>query len=232
MPLKIEDYALIGDCQTVALVGKNGSIDWMCVPRFDSAACFAALLGTPEHGRWLVAPAEPIRRVTRHYRDSTLVLETEFETETGGVVSVIDFMPPRAGTRAPDLVRIIEGRRGKVCMGTDLTIRFDYGSIVPWGRHANHGIRAVAGPETMYLRSPDVDLRGRGLHTQAEFEVSEGQRVRFCLTWTDTQSPEPPDRDCDKALEETEAAWRGWAGRCTYDGRWREPVMRSLITLK
>jgi GH15 family glucan-1,4-alpha-glucosidase len=228
MALKIEDYALIGDCQTAALVGKDGSLDWLCFPRFDSPACFAALLGTPEHGRWLIAPEGELRQVRRRYRDGTLVLETEMETDDG-VVAIIDFMPPR--TQAPDLFRIVEGRRGRVAMRMELVLRFDYGSIVPWVRHADGGIRAVAGPETVYCRSP-VELHGEDLRTVARFTVSEGERVPFEMVWTPTYGPDPAPNDAALALHETEQWWREWSGRCTDTGPWRDAVLRSFITLK
>jgi GH15 family glucan-1,4-alpha-glucosidase len=228
MPSRIEDYALIGDCETAALVARDGSIDWLCVPRFDSPACFAALLGTPDHGRWLVAPASPPRAIRRRYRDNTLVLETEYETEDG-VVAVIDCMPLRAGT--PELVRLVEGRRGRVAMRLELTIRLEYGRRVPWVRSARDGLRAVAGPDALQLRTP-VALRGEDLRTVAEFTVSAGQRVPFTLTWSPSNTEEPPAHDPEDAVSETEDWWREWCGRCTYDGEWRETVVRSLITLK
>jgi GH15 family glucan-1,4-alpha-glucosidase len=224
----IEDYALIGDLQTCALVGRDGSIDWMCVPRFDSPACFAALLGTPEHGRWRIAPTEDLRGVQRRYRDDTLILETTFET-AGGRVRVIDFMPMR--TDAIDLVRIVEGVEGRVSMRMDFAIRFDYGSIVPWVRAIDGGIRAVAGPDTVYLRA-DVPMRGEGFTTVSEFEVSAGDRVAFDLTWTESHDPHPQRDDPDSLLEELDRFWREWSSRCTYEGPWRDAVMRSLITLK
>jgi GH15 family glucan-1,4-alpha-glucosidase len=225
---RIEDYALIGDCQTAALVGRNGSIDWLCCPRFDSAACFAALLGTPEHGRWLLAPENEPQSVRRRYRPGTLVLETEYETDTG-VVSLIDFMPPR--TRHPDLIRIVEGRRGHVRMHMDLGIRFDYGSVVPWVRRSAGGIRATAGPDTLYLRT-SADVHGEGLRTVCEFSVEAGQRVPFELAWSPTNEPEPAPADPVQNLLETERWWTDWSERCTFEGEWREPVLRSLITLK
>jgi GH15 family glucan-1,4-alpha-glucosidase len=228
MPLRIEDYALIGNCETAALVGRDGSIDWLCVPRFDSPACFAALLGTPEHGRWLVAPAVPVRAVRRRYRPGTLVLETEFETD-GGVVALSDGMPVR--TRAPDLVRVVDGKRGAVPMRLELAVRLDYGSLVPWVRRCDDGLRAIGGPHALRLRTP-VDLRGQDFRTVAEFTVTAGQRVPFALTWYPSHEPEPPAPDPDATLRETEAWWRDWSGRCTYEGDWREPVVRSLITLK
>jgi GH15 family glucan-1,4-alpha-glucosidase len=228
MALRIEDYALIGDCETAALVGRDGSIDWLCVPCFDSAACFAALLGTPEHGRWLLAPAARVLAVRRRYRPDTLVLETEFETEAG-VVALIDCMPVRADT--PHLVRLVEGRRGTVPMRLELVIRLDYGSLIPWVRRTEDGILAVAGPSALRLRTP-VALRGEDFRTLADFTVGEGQRIPFTLAWHPSWQAEPPAPDPEEAIEHTERWWREWSGRCTYWGEWREPVVRSLITLK
>lgn len=228
MPLKIEDYALIGDLQTCALVGRDGSIDWLCVPRFDSQACFAALLGAPEHGRWLLAPRGQIRGMRRHYRGDSLILESEFECDSGRV-RLIDFMPIR--NQAVDLVRIVEGIEGRVPMRMELEVRFDYGSIVPWVRSIDGGIRAVAGPNTVYCRG-DVSMRGEGLVTVAEFEIGAGDRRTFDLTWTDTYGPVPEPQDAEVRLEQTDRFWRDWSSRCTYDGPWRDAVMRSLITLK
>jgi GH15 family glucan-1,4-alpha-glucosidase len=228
MPLKIEDYALIGDCQTAALIGNDGSIDWLCLPRFDSPACFAALLGTPENGRWLISPSGTIKNVRRRYRDGTLVLETDFETEDGEV-RLIDCMPPR--TKALDLVRIVEGRRGRVPMRTELIIRFDYGSIIPWVRRVPGGIRAIAGPDTLYCKS-SVEMHGENMHTVSEFTVDTGQKESFVLTWSPTYSPEFEDRDAEQILGDTERWWREWSSHCTYDGEWNDAVLRSLITLK
>ncbi len=224
----IEDYALIGNCRTAALVGKDGSIDWLCFPRFDSGACFAALLGTPEHGRWIIAPKGPPVRVRRRYRGGTLVLETEMATESG-VVRLVDFMPPQAP--AHEVIRLVEGVEGRVDLAMDLTIRFDYGSIVPWVRRVEGGLRATAGPETVYCRS-DVDLWGEGLHTRAEFTVAAGQSIGFQLLWTPTQEPEPPAARLAAKLAETERWWQAWSDQCRYDGPWRDEVLRSLITLK
>lgn len=228
MPSKIEDYALIGDLQTCALVARDGSIDWWCVPRFDSPACFAALLGTTDNGRCKIAPTGEVRNVRRRYRGDSLILETEFECSTG-TVRVIDYMPFR--TQVIDLVRIVEGIEGTVPMRMDLEIRFDYGSIVPWVRSFDGGIRSIAGPDTLYCRST-VPLRGEGFATIADFEVRAGERVSFDLTWTETLGPEPHLHDPVATLEETEAFWREWASHCTYEGPWRDAVMRSLITLK
>src|SRR5262245_19343835 len=177
MPLRIEDYALIGDCQTAALVGKDGSIDWLCLPRFDSGACFAALLGSPEHGRWKLAPESEIKAVRRCYRDDTLVLDTEFETAEG-TVAVIDFMPAR--DRDPNLVRIVEGRKGLVRMKSELILRFDYGSIVPWVHRTDCGISAIAGPDCVSVNSP-VPMRGEDFTTVAEFDVASGDQFPFSL---------------------------------------------------
>jgi GH15 family glucan-1,4-alpha-glucosidase len=228
MPARIEDYALISDCQTAALVSRDGSIDWLCFPRFDSGACFAALLGTPEHGRWQIAPKGAVRAIQRRYRDGTLVLETEFHTDEG-VVALIDCMPPR--TAAPDVIRIVEGRSGQVTMNMELIIRFDYGSIVPWVHKAGRGLAAIAGPDAMHLRT-DVATHGENFHTVAEFSVAAGQRVPFTLTWYPSHEPKPKEKDPFQSLEDTERWWREWSGRCTYDGEWRDEVLRSLITLK
>ncbi|MHB8898712.1 MAG: glycoside hydrolase family 15 protein [Thermoguttaceae bacterium] len=228
MSRPIEDYALIGNCRTAALVGKDGSIDWLCFPRFDSGACFAALLGTDEHGHWTIAPREPVVRVSRRYRPGTLVLETDMTTPSGRV-RLIDFMVPHGPEH--ELVRIVEGLEGRVDMAMDLTVRFDYGSIVPWVRRVEGGLRATAGPETIYCRS-DVDLWGQGKHTRAEFSVSPGERIGFQLMWTLTHDARPPLTHLPVRLDETERWWRAWSDQCRYEGPWREDVLRSLITLK
>ena len=228
MPLDIEGYAIVGDTHTAALVGLNGSIDWLCLPRFDSGACFAALLGNPGHGRWLLAPSGGIRRTTRRYRDGTLVLETDFETEDGSV-RILDFMPHRHVTT--DLVRIVEGRSGRVPVRMELAVRFDYGSVVPWVRRIEETLRLVAGPNALCLRTP-VRTRGENLTTVAEFSVGEGERVPFVLTWHPSFEPTPPALDTEEALGQTEAKWREWSSGCRYDGPWRQAVVRSLITLK
>jgi GH15 family glucan-1,4-alpha-glucosidase len=229
MGLRIEDYAVIGDTQSAALVGINGSIDWLCLPRFDSGACFAALLGTPDHGRWLLAPEAPVRKTRRRYRGDSLVLETEFHTDDG-VVRVVDGMPIR--TRWPDLARMVEGVEGKVRMRMELVIRFDYGSIIPWVRrgHANT-LHAIGGPDALEFQSP-VPTRGEGLTTVAGFDVSPGERVPFLLTWHPSHGPPPTTPDPVRALAETEQHWQRWSDRCTYRGPWREAVIRSLLTLK
>ncbi len=229
-PSSIEDYALIGDCATAALVGRDGSIDWLCWPRFDSAACFAALLGGPEHGRFQLAPANAVRSIKRSYRNRSLVLETLFECE-GGQVALIDFMVPEAPCGS--LVRIVEGRRGAVPMRLDLALRFDYGMSVPWvtRRKGGNGFVAIAGPELVMLRTP-VELHGRDLRTVAEFTVREGDRVPFVLMHGPSHLPPPISLDADDALYATEEYWANWSGRCTYHGPWAEVVLRSLLTLK
>jgi GH15 family glucan-1,4-alpha-glucosidase len=228
MPARIEDYALIGDCQTAALVARDGSIDWLCLPRFDSGACFAALLGTPDHGRWRIAPAAAVRGTRRRYRGDSLVLETEHEVD-GGAIRVIDCMSPR--TTVPDLVRIVEGVRGRVPVRSELAIRFDYGSVVPWVRRTERGIRAIAGPDTLLLRT-GVPLRGENYTTVGDFTVAPGERVAFDLTWCSTLDIEPEDSDPIETVEHTERWWRDWTARCRYDGPWRAAVARSLVTLK
>jgi GH15 family glucan-1,4-alpha-glucosidase len=225
---RIDDYALIGDCETAALVGSDGSIDWLCLPRFDSAACFAALLGTPEHGRWLLAPARPPRAVRRRYREGTLVLETEFETDEG-TVAVIDCMPPRTGV--PDVFRLVEGRRGRVAMRLELVIRFDYGSSIPWVQRIPDGLMAVSGPNLVWLKTP-VDLRGKNFRTVAEFTVAAGERVPFTLCWQPSHVAPAAIGDAEEIVELTEDWWRTWSNRCTYQGAYRQAVVRSLITLK
>ena len=229
MPLPIEDYALIGDCETAALVGLDGSIDWLCWPRFDSDACFAALLGTPEHGRWQIAPADGSARATRSYQGDTLVLETRFETETGSV-RVIDFMPPRQ--RDSDLVRLVIGERGQVEMRTELVIRFGYGAVVPWVSKQDDGsLRAVAGPDMLLMRTP-VDLRGEDARTVGTFTVGQGQTVPFVLTYHASHLPLPDAIDPEQAWRDTTDFWTEWSSRAKIEGPWRDAVMRSLITLK
>jgi GH15 family glucan-1,4-alpha-glucosidase len=227
--MRIEDYGLIGDLQTAALVGLNGSIDWLCFPRFDSGACFSALLGDEWDGRWLLAPDCEILRVERCYRERTLVHELEFHTESG-IVRVIDFMPPRGDE--PDLVRIVEGVEGSVPLRMELVIRFEYGSIVPWVRRAADDMRiAIAGPDALALRTP-VAMRGENLRTVAEFTIEPGEREPFVLTWYPSHQETPPAVDPEQSLDETCTFWREWLGDRTYDGRWEEAVTRSLIVLK
>ena len=228
MPLRIEDYALIGDCHTGALVGRDGSIDWLCLPRFDSGACFAALLGSPENGRWLIEPRTPIKSVRRSYRDDTLVLETVFETAEGEV-AVIDFMPAR--DQDPNLIRIVEGRKGEVPMRLELIFRFDYGAIVPWVHRNDCGISAIAGPDAVTVLSP-VPLRGEDFTTVAEFTAAAGTRIPFSLNWHPSYRGGTNIVDAADALSETEMWWRDWTSRCTYRGVYRDAVMRSLMVLK
>jgi len=225
---RIEDYGLIGDLQTAALVSREGSIDWLCFPRFDSGACFAALVGTEENGRWSLRPAGDLIRVERRYRGEGLVLETELEC-ADGAVRVTDFMPVRG--EAPDVVRIVEGLRGRVRMRTDITIRFDYGSVVPWVRRVPEGTLAVAGPDALLLASP-VELVGENMHTVAEFDVEPGERVPFVLTWYPSNDDRPAHVDAEAALAETEAFWDDWTDRCTDGGAHRDALVRSLVTLK
>ena len=228
MALRIEDYALIGDCKTAALVGRDGSIDWLCWPRFDSAACFAALLGTAEHGRWLIAPREPAVAVSRRYRPGTLVLETEFKTASGSA-AVVDFMALGDGAH---LLRIVMGRTGRVDFQTEFLVRFNYGSIVPWVERLDDGtINAMAGPERLVLRTP-VTLHGEDLRTLGEFTVAAGEAVPFILSYGPWFQIPQPAGDPFKMLEETEDFWRGWGARCPDVGPWTEAVKRSLITLK
>jgi GH15 family glucan-1,4-alpha-glucosidase len=225
---RIEDYALIGDTQTAALVARDGSIDWLCLPRFDSGACFSALLGDAQHGRWLLTPAGEVQSTERRYRPNTVILETQIGTNLG-VVRLIDFMPPREAT--PHVIRIVEGVRGRVPMRMQLIIRWEYGSIVPWVTRLDGGLHAVAGPDALCLWD-NVPMRGEGLTTVADFEVSEGQRIPFVLAWHPSHTSLPKGIDANAALERTEAWWQRWYARCTYRGEWGEAVARSLITLK
>jgi GH15 family glucan-1,4-alpha-glucosidase len=227
MPSPIEDYALLGDRQTAALVSRAGSIDWLCLPRFDSGACFAALLGGPEHGRWSIAPAREPKRITRAYRDGTLVLDTTFHDESG-VVTVTDCMPSRQAL--PRLVRVVRGVRGRVRVRTELVVRFDYGSIVPWVRKSGDGLVAIAGPDAIYLGS-DIPLHGEGLTTVGEIDVCEGQTLALSLTWQPSHLSRPSPIDAAAAIAEDERRWHAWASQCTYDGQWRDLVLRSLVTL-
>ncbi|MBL8658463.1 MAG: glycoside hydrolase family 15 protein [Rhodospirillales bacterium] len=230
MSLPIEDYALIGDTRTAALVGRNGSIDWLCVPRFDSPACFAALLGEAENGRWLLAPAGGQKKVHRRYRDATLVLDTEFETEDGSVL-VTDFMAHPHLDGQVDIIRIVQGRSGKVPMHMELTLRFGYGSIVPWVRRREYGLRAVAGPNAVRFQSP-VELVNSDFRTLADFAVEAGQMLPFRFTWVPSHEYGPRVGDVEDDLEDCQAWWHDWASQCTVEGEWREDVVRSLITLK
>jgi GH15 family glucan-1,4-alpha-glucosidase len=225
---RIEDYALIGDTQTCALVGRDGSIDWLCVPRFDFGSVFAALVGTPDHGRWLVAPAGGVRRVERQYRDNTLVLETTFHTDTG-VLRVIDFMPIRGQT--VDVTRIVEGVSGRVPVHMDLQIRFDYGSVLPWVTQRDGRLHATAGPNALVLTTP-IETQGSGRSTVADFVVNKGDRVPFVLSWHPSHEAPPHPRDPSRTLSITAGWWRRWSKQCTYRGASNELVTRSLITLK
>ena len=228
MPLAIEDYALIGDCHTAALVGRDGSIDWLCLPRFDSGACFAALLGGPEHGRWRIAPATEVRATRRRYRDGTLILETEFETAQG-TVRIIDCMPLSDGRW--DVLRIVEGLRGRVAMRMELVIRFDYGSIIPWVRRLDGTLLATAGPDTLELHTA-VPVHGENMKTVAEFHVAAGERKHFSLNYRPSHEANQKTIDAERTLAACEQSWRNWSGRCSHEGRWKDAVVRSLITLK
>ncbi|WP_327711769.1 glycoside hydrolase family 15 protein [Streptomyces sp. NBC_00464] len=230
MTPRIEDYALIGDLQTAALVGRNGSVDWLCLPRFDSGACFAALLGDEDNGHWTIAPKGADTCTRRAYAGDSLVLETFWETRTG-TVKVIDFMPQR--DHEPDVMRIIEGVSGTVDMSSVIRLRFDFGSVVPWMRRSDGHRVAVAGPDSAWLRSePPVKTWGQQFSTCSSFSVSAGERVAFVLTWHPSHSPRPDLVDPYEALENTLADWAEWSARCKYQGPYREAVIRSLITLK
>ncbi|MGH3323381.1 MAG: glycoside hydrolase family 15 protein, partial [Streptomyces sp.] len=231
---RIEDYALIGDMQTAALVGRDGSADWLCLPRFDSHAVFAGLLGTEEHGFWRVGPAhqkgeEPPRADRRRYRGDSLVLESEWDTSRG-TVRVIDFMPPRE-QHAPQLVRIVEGVSGRVPMRSALRMRFSYGWVVPWVQQIEGRTVAVAGPDSVWLDT-EADTYGKDLTTYSDFTVGPGDRVAFAISWQPSHKGAPSEPDAEEALEATEEFWRDWVDHCTYHGPYREAVVRSLITLK
>ena len=228
MTLKIEDYALIGDCETAALVGTDGSIDWLCWPEFCSPACFASLLGAEEHGRWKIAPAKQITQSKRKYREHTLILETVFESEHGAV-KVIDFMPVRG--KHSDVVRIVEGLRGSVVMRSELMLRFDYGNTVPWVTRFDGGIRAIAGPALVVLRT-SAETHGEELKTVSDFTVKKGERVWFTLTYGRSHEPNPRKIDAEQALRDTVAFWSDWTGKFNYEGKYKEVIERSLITLK
>jgi len=229
MSARIEDYGLLGNTRTAALVAQRGSIDWLCLPRFDSGACFAALLGTPEHGRWEITAADPTARARRQYRGNTLILETDYETPDGAA-TVVDCMP--VGDDA-DLVRLVRGRRGRIAMRMELVLRFDYGSIVPWVRRRDGVLFAIAGPDAVELHTP-VAVRGRDLRSVAEFTVAAGEEVPFTMRWYPSHTRVPPPGDAAAAVEKTERYWEQWASRCTCacDPRWRGALLRSLLTLK
>ncbi|MGA9723173.1 MAG: glycoside hydrolase family 15 protein, partial [Candidatus Binatus sp.] len=230
MSSRIEDYALIGNLRTAALVDRSGSIDWLCLPRFDSGACFASILGDKTNGRWLLAPQGGVKQVRRKYRDDTLLLETEFETESG-VATVIDFMPVAERPEQTDVIRIVKGIRGQVPMRTEVIFRFDYGRTLPWVRKRDYGISAVSGPIAIAFRT-EVPLRSEDYTTVGEFSIAEGQSVTFRMTGYPSHEDEPGDVDPLGMLSETEQRWRDWAGRCSSQGEWRDTVVRSLITLK
>jgi len=225
---RIEDYAFLSDTQTGALVSRDGCVDWLCFPRFDSPACFASLLGTGDNGRWSFTTADEVKQTRRQYRGDTLILETEIET-ANGAVRLIDFMPPRGNN--PDLIRIVEGVRGEVGLRMELVIRFDYGHIVPWVRKKHGGLEAIAGPDALILRT-EVETRGEEMKTVADFVVAKGERVPFVLTWFQSHEKPPKPVHADHALRETEEYWTKWSGDCAAHGPWRDAVMRSLITLK
>ncbi|WP_022722932.1 glycoside hydrolase family 15 protein [Rhodopseudomonas sp. B29] len=225
----IEHYALLGDCETAALVGRDGSIDWLCWPSFDSEACFAALIGNEDNGRWQIAPAEAGFSSSRRYCGDSLVLETRFES-ADGAVTLIDFMPPRG--KASDIVRLVRGDQGKVRMRMQLVIRFGFGSAIPWVRRGQDGERlAICGPDMIVLRTP-VKTHGENMTTIAEFEIEAGQTVPFVITYGASHLPVPEPIDPFQALEDTKQFWSEWSGRCSYEGEYRDLVMRSLITLK
>jgi GH15 family glucan-1,4-alpha-glucosidase len=229
MASHIEDYAMIGDCETAALVSKDGSMDWLCLPRFDSGACFAALLGAPDHGRWSLAPTSPPTRVARRYRPDTLILETEFQTGEGSV-TLIDFMPLRE--KYPQLVRLVRGDRGEVQMSMELILRFDYGDLVRWvSRLEDESLHALAGSHMVVLRTP-APLRGEDLKTVSEFTVKAGETIPFVLTYAPSHLPVPEKIDPQEALNRTHEFWKEWISVCTYRGPYAEVVKRSLITLK
>jgi GH15 family glucan-1,4-alpha-glucosidase len=228
MSPRIEDYGLLGDTHTAALVSNEGSIDWLCLPRFDSAAPFAALLGNEENGRWQIAPSGNVRATRRRYRGDTLVLETDFDTAEGSI-RLVDFMPPRR--EAPTVVRLVEGVRGRVRVHMDLRPRFDYGRIRPSLRHIDGKQAAIAGPDSVWLRTP-VETRAEDAAVRADFFVSAGELLPFVLTWQPSHEPAPVPVDPLRALADTESYWTEWASSCTYTGEWREAVVRSLVTLK
>jgi GH15 family glucan-1,4-alpha-glucosidase len=230
-PCRIEDYAMIGDCETAALVSRTGSIDWLCWPRFDSDACFAALLGNSDNGRWIIAPDDPATHIRRRYHGHTLILETEFETAEGAVV-LIDFMPLRSRVASSDLVRVVIGKRGRVRLRTELILRFGHGAHVPWvTRLDEETLSAIDGPDRVILRTP-VPLRGKDLKTVGEFTVAAGETVSFVLVYSRSFLEPPKPIDPLQALVDTEAFWTEWVGRYRHEGNWVEPVKRSLVILK
>jgi len=228
MAAKIEDYALLGDCETAALVDKDGSIDWLCWPSFSSEACFCALLGTEDNGYWRICPTDDVYTSTRKYRDHTLILETIFESDEGAV-KLIDFMPIREHNS--DVVRIVEGLRGKLPLRMELALRFDYGRTVPWVTALPDGVRAVAGPNLVMFRT-SVPVHGEDLKTVADFTLETGERAWFTLTYGASYAPEPAPIDADRAERDTENFWLSWTSPLKYQGQYRDIVERSLITLK
>ena len=226
---RIEDYALIGDCETAALVNRNGSIDWLCWPAFDSEACFTALLGDNKHGHWQIAPVAEVTECSRKYRGDTLILETTLTT-ADGVITLIDFMPPRGA--ASDVVRIVRGDKGVVKLRMELVVRFGFGVNIPWVKRQDDGaLLGISGPDMVVLRTP-VETYGEDLTTVAEFEIRAGDSVPFVLSYGPSHLKVPAPIDADHAMKDTEEFWLEWSGRCTYDGEARDWVMRSLITLK
>jgi GH15 family glucan-1,4-alpha-glucosidase len=235
MPSRIEDYALIGDCETAALVSKGGCIDWLCWPRFDSEACFSSLLGDASHGHWLIAPAAAAAdiKINRRYADNTLILETEFASADGkNAVVLVDFMPLREGRSTSHLVRLVVGKRGSMAMRAEWIVRFGYGGWVPWVSRNDAGdLVAIAGPDMVVLRTP-VELRGEGLTTVGDFVVSEGQQVPFVLTYAPSHLPLPEPIDVEAALRSTADFWQKWASVARTTEPYAKTVVRSLITLK
>ena len=227
---RIEDYALIGNCRTAALVSKEGAIDWLCLPRFDGAACFARLLGAEENGYWQIAPNVPVDRVTRRYVGDTMLLETEFACN-GAVVHLRDCVSIVSADGEIDLVRIVKGIKGRVPMRSRLALRFDYGHVAPWVRRRDYGMHAIAGPDAVQIATP-VALRGEDLTTVGDFEVGEGESVPFLLTWRESHRSENPPKDALDLCGKTTAAWIEWSRRCRYEGQWADAVRRSLLTLK
>ncbi len=227
-PARIEDYALLGDMRTAALVDRNGSVDWMCLPRFDTPACFAALVGTADHGHWLLRPAGESKKIERRYREGTLVLETTHHVD-GGAVRMIEFMALDGGM--PRLVRIVEGLEGVVPMWTQLVVRFDYGSVVPWARRTDDGMHFVGGPDALRLHTP-VPLRGENFTSVAEFKIRRGERIPFVLSFQPSHEAAAPAGDAEEMLVHTARTWQAWSAHCSYQGPWRDQVLRSLITLK
>ncbi|HEY6071601.1 MAG TPA: trehalase-like domain-containing protein, partial [Chthoniobacterales bacterium] len=225
---KIEDYGFLSDTQTAALVSRDGCVDWLCLPRFDSGACFASLVGNRDNGHWRFFQDEPVTKLTRHYRGNSLILETEIETKSGAV-RLIDFMPPRGEN--PDIIRIVEGIRGEVAMKMELIIRFDYGRTIPWVRKEHGGLEAIAGPDGLILRTP-VETRGEEFTTVANFTVKKGERVPFVLTWFQSHKEPPREINPEHALRDTEKYWSDWTKSFRWKGEWKDKVLRSVITLK